>query len=60
MNPPDLESGQTQQSTIVTDRPIVEADLVSPHALAEVKDYIVDFDGPDDLAHPYNWTLRTK
>ncbi|KAI9035367.1 MFS transporter [Aspergillus affinis] len=31
-----------------------------PPSLPDEEDYIVSFDGPDDPAHPYNWSLRAK
>ena len=31
-----------------------------PPLLPDLEDYIVDFDGPDDPMHPYNWELPTK
>ncbi|RDK42242.1 bicyclomycin resistance protein [Aspergillus phoenicis ATCC 13157] len=33
---------------------------VFPPALPNREDYVVDFDGPDDPEHPFNWPLPTK
>lgn len=31
-----------------------------PELLGENEAYLVDFDGPDDAAHPQNWPMSTK
>lgn len=31
-----------------------------PDPLPDIEDYAVDFDGIDDLSHPYNWGFATK
>ncbi|KAL4959535.1 MFS transporter/fungal specific transcription factor domain-containing protein [Aspergillus stella-maris] len=31
-----------------------------PPALPDTSDYVVEFDGPDDLAHPFNWSFSSK
>lgn len=31
-----------------------------PPKLPESEDYVVDFDGLDDPAHPYNWKFSVK
>lgn len=31
-----------------------------PPSLPDSKEYIVEFDGPDDPAHPLNWSFTVK
>ena len=31
-----------------------------PQQLPDKEEYVVEFDGPDDLLHPQNWTMRRK
>ncbi|KAL4949270.1 bicyclomycin resistance protein [Aspergillus filifer] len=31
-----------------------------PPALPDASDYVVEFDGPDDPAHPFNWSFSSK
>lgn len=31
-----------------------------PELLGENEAYLVDFDGPDDPAHPQNWPMNTR
>lgn len=31
-----------------------------PPQLPDPEDYVVEFDGPEDPTHPYNWNLMVK
>lgn len=38
----------------------IGADKPFPAPLPPAEHYVVDFDGPDDLEHPQNWSVSTK
>lgn len=60
---------QNQISRILSARADVNPDTPIPHmggdrpmppSLPDAKEYQVNFDGPDDPSHPFNWPLKRK
>ncbi|GKZ39304.1 hypothetical protein AbraIFM66950_012270, partial [Aspergillus brasiliensis] len=66
-NPQDSETSSQASQTLKADVEKNPGQLLSmgqgkafPPALPNREDYVVDFDGPDDPEHPFNWPLSTK
>ena len=54
------KSEESHQSVQVDGLPSFGAGKTYPQPLPDSEDYVVSFDGPDDLLNPQNWHMNKK